>query len=71
MTEPREPLSALTRAHPALWIKATTLATRVTGILYEPKVTGQDGSIYSCGGGFWRPHRNGLQSKSSGNLSNL
>lgn len=50
-----EPTSRLVLERPRLWIRTVALATRVTACLYEPKVPGNDGSIFACGGGYYRP----------------
>lgn len=51
-----EPQSKLTIERPELWASALTLATNLTGYIYAPKLPGQDGTIWACGGGgYWNP----------------
>lgn len=43
------PDSFLTKHRPDIWLRATDLATRLTGALYVPKVPLVDGTIQACG----------------------
>lgn len=51
----KSPGSLLTLERPDLWLRAITLANGLTGIQYEPKAPGPDGSIFACSGGYWEP----------------
>lgn len=42
--------SVLTLSRPDIWTRAVSLATRLTGYTYAPKMPLQDGTIYACGG---------------------
>ena len=52
-----EPLSLLTKERPDIWLRAVALAVSVTGYEYVPKLPLPDGSLSSCGGGYYIPPR--------------